>query len=185
MFTKFGHRVSIGETANHAKFHRKSTKFGRLIERALLYKVPKICELWLRGSSWDAKILKVQRIFCNAFLVHRLAERDKIWLRWGAFVRSKSSPIFVNFGPLFREAKIFHGGYLVHFCHSATKICMAKRLANWHSFHELRELCSGEPAIPCGDMHQSFTDTHCKTGGVYAGVIFTPPGAWIHPRVYC
>ena len=60
--------MSIGETTNHAKFHHKLTKFGTLIERALVYKVAKIGELWLRGSSWDAKILKVQRIFVTLFL---------------------------------------------------------------------------------------------------------------------
>jgi len=31
-------------------------------------------------------------------------------------------------------------------------------LANGDLFHEFGELWFGDPAIPCGDMHRSFTD---------------------------
>jgi len=40
---------------------------------------------------------------------------------------------------------------------SAMKFGSVRGLANWHSFPEFCELWSGGPAIPCGDMHQSFT----------------------------
>ena len=35
-------------------------------------------------------------------------------------------------------------------------------LANRNLFPEFRELCSGGPVIPCGDIHQSFTGTFAK-----------------------
>ena len=39
-----------------------------------------------------------------------------------------------------------------------TKFGMVRGLANQHLFPEFRELWSGVPAIPCVDLHQSFTD---------------------------
>jgi len=39
-----------------------------------------------------------------------------------------------------------------------TKIGRVVGLANRHLFPEFGELWTGGPAIPCGDMHQSFTD---------------------------
>ena len=41
-----------------------------------------------------------------------------------------------------------------------TKFGSVKGLAIRHLFPEFGELWSGVPAIPCGDMHQSFTDAH-------------------------
>ena len=49
----------------------------------------------------------------------------------------------VNFGVLFRGAKIFHGGYLT-FCRSVR----GRALANQHLFPEFLELWSGGSAIP-------------------------------------
>jgi len=55
-------------------------------------------------SPWGAKIVKGIKNFCNAFLVHRLAERDEIWHEEGHLC-IRSSPISVNFGPLFQKHK--------------------------------------------------------------------------------
>jgi len=71
----------------------------------------------------------------------------------------------VNFGlqVLSRWAKFFHKGYLTHFCRSATKFGRVNRnLANLNLFPEFCELRSGCPVIPCGDMHQTFTDALVK-----------------------
>jgi len=53
-------------------------KIWHIDRGALLYIRAKIGELWPKGSLLGAKILKV-KIFCNAFLLHRLAESDEIW----------------------------------------------------------------------------------------------------------
>jgi len=37
---------------------QNGTKFGVLIEKALLYVITQIGELWLKGSTWGAKIVK-------------------------------------------------------------------------------------------------------------------------------
>jgi len=70
----------------------------------------------------------------------------------------------MNFGLLFRGANFFsqRNGYLAHFCPSATKFGNVGGLAIRHLFAEFRELWSGDPVIPCGDMHQSFTDALVK-----------------------
>jgi len=68
----------------------------------------------------------------------------------------------MNFGLIFGAAKFFHNGYLAHFCRSTTKCCRIRGLANRNLFPEFRELWSAGPVIPCGDMHQSFTDTLLK-----------------------
>ena len=44
------------------------------------------------------------------------------------------------------------------FCRSATKFGSVMGLANRNLFPEFREIWSWGPVIPCGDMHQSFTD---------------------------
>ena len=54
---------------------------------------------------------------------------------------------------------MFDGGYLAHFQEYRLSECDGVRgLANRNLFLKFRELWSGGPAIPCGDMHQSFTD---------------------------
>ena len=58
---------------------------------------------------------------------------------------------------------------LYTFCRSATKFGNAGGLANQNLFPEFRELWSGCPVIPCGDMHQFFTDT------LYSGFSTTSP----------
>ena len=55
----------------------KSTRLGKLIERALLYIRAKRVELSPMQSPCGAKILKGVKN-CNAFLVHPLAERTEI-----------------------------------------------------------------------------------------------------------
>jgi len=76
-------------------------------------------------------------------------------------VRSMSYRILVNFDPLFRGAQIFDNSrYLAHFLSEDDKIWhgYGAQLANWDLFPEFRELWFLSPAIPCGDLHQSFTD---------------------------
>jgi len=58
--------------------HQNGTKYGELIYGALLYVTTQISDLWPNESTWNAKIMKDVKT-CNAFLVHRLAERDEIW----------------------------------------------------------------------------------------------------------
>jgi len=48
------------------------------------------------------------------------------------------------------------------FCRSAMKVGNVGGLSNRKLFPEFRELRFGGPVIPCGDMHQSFTDTLVK-----------------------
>jgi len=69
--------------------------------------------------------------------------------------RLRYSPNLVNFGLLFREAKIFHGGY---FCCSATKFGSIRDIGAWQVLRGFGKLWSGGPAIPWGDLHKSFTD---------------------------
>ena len=67
----------------------------------------------------------------------------------------------MNFGLLFQgeflTTDIWHT-----ICQSATKFCNVGDLGNRNLFPEFRELWSGGPMIPCGDMHQSFTDALVK-----------------------
>jgi len=48
------------------------------------------------------------------------------------------------------------------FCQNTTKFGRVVGLANQNLFPEFRELWSGGPVIPCGDMCQSFTGTRAK-----------------------
>jgi len=48
------------------------------------------------------------------------------------------------------------------FCRSATIFGCVRGLANQNLFPDIRELWSGGLVIPCGDMHQSFTDAFVK-----------------------
>ena len=68
----------------------------------------------------------------------------------------------VNFGLLFPEAKFSTTDMSHSFCRNATKFCSVMGLDNRNLFPEFRELWSVGPMIPCGDMHQSFTDTLVK-----------------------
>jgi len=64
----------------------------------------------------------------------------------------------VNFDPLFQGAQIFDSGYYAHFFLEGDEIGTIRDVANWLLFPKFRKLWSGDPAIPCGNMHQSFTD---------------------------
>jgi len=72
-------------------------------------------------------------------------------------VRGRSPPM-VNYGSLFREHKFSTGDTLRTSCRSATKFGIVRGLTNGHLFLEFGELRSRCTAIPCGDMHQYFTD---------------------------
>jgi len=62
---------------------------------------------------------------CNAFLVHRVIERDKnFWHIKGALVRSRSQGILVNVGPLFREHKFLTADISDTFYQGVTKFGM-------------------------------------------------------------
>jgi len=73
-------------------------------------------------------------------------------------VRSRSSFILVNFVPLLRKHNFSIADISHTSCQRMTKFSMVRGLANRHLFPEFRELWSGGPAIPCGDLHHSFTD---------------------------
>jgi len=94
-------------------FCRSTTKFGS---------VRGLANRWTlaQGSSLSAKILKSIKKSCNAFLVHRLAERDEIWhdeghlcvvghLFWWTFVRGSCDTMR-------RYASVLHwcGYFLFH-----------------------------------------------------------------------
>jgi len=64
--------------------------------------------------------------------------------------------------PTLPASKLFHNRYLAHFLSKRNEIWQRQGLANGNSFPEFHELWSGGPIIPCGDMHQSFTDAHVK-----------------------
>jgi len=111
-----------------------------------------------RGTN----ILKGVRKFCNTFLVHRLAELDEIWHNeghlwfaglegfWWTLVHFSGEQTFLTLD-------ISHTS-----CQSAMKFGTVRGLASQHffQFFEFGELLSGGPAIPCVDMHQSFSDAH-------------------------
>ena len=53
--------------------------------------------------------------------------------------------------------------YISHiFCWSATKFSRIRGLANRNLFPKFSELWFESSVIPCGDMHQSFTDALVK-----------------------
>jgi len=65
----------------------KSTNFG---SRCLVDRLTEGDEIWQidreglavtvgPGTPWGAKILRGLKKFCNAFLVHRLADHNEIW----------------------------------------------------------------------------------------------------------
>ena len=58
---------------------------------------------------------------------------------------------FGELGPLFRGAQTFYSRYLAHFVTARRKLTLINIVQI--SFTLVR--C---PAIPCGDLHQSFTD---------------------------
>jgi len=60
-------------------------------------------ELWTNGSPWCAKIVKGVKI-CNAFLVHRLAERDKFGMVRD-LANGLCSPNLVNFSRGSRDTR--------------------------------------------------------------------------------
>jgi len=83
---------------------------------------------------------------CNDFLVQRLAERDEIChYEILALVRSRSSPISVDFGTLPREHEFSRADISRTFCRRATKFGTVRGLVNGHMFPELCELWFGVP----------------------------------------
>jgi len=66
---------------------------------------------------------------------------------------------------------------------SAMKFGIVRDMANRQLFPKFRELWSKGPAIPCGDMHQSFTDAlvHsficCVTFLLFFGTFYLHPAA--------
>ena len=78
---------------------------------------------------------------------------------YGLSIGDKSGDLIVNFGLCsnFFTTDIWHT-----FCRSATKFGSVRGVANRHLFPEFCKLWSGGPVIPCGDMHQSFTDALVK-----------------------
>jgi len=97
--------------------------------------------LSLKRSSLEPNLLQsVYRNSCTAYrLVTNLATS-------------------VNFNLLFRGAKFSTTDISHSFCRTATKFGSVRGLANRSLFPEFRDLWSAGPVIPCGDMHQSFTD---------------------------
>jgi len=61
-------------------------------------------------------------------------------VRGRPIVRSRSSAILVNFGPLFRDHKFLTVDILGTFCRRVTKFSTARGLANLHLVSEFGEL---------------------------------------------
>jgi len=126
---------------------------------SLIYLQGKISKFWMKKEGYvcksgicdtkrsglEPKLLQsVYRNSCTAYrLVANLVTYRKLW------------PTFP--GATFSITDIAHTS-----CRSATKFGRVRGLANWSLFLEFRGLFSGDPVIPCGDMHQSFTDTLVK-----------------------
>jgi len=69
----------------------------------------------------------------------------------------------LNFCLLFQGEQTFLTADIWHtICQSAIKFGNVTGLANRALFSEVRDLWSGGPVTPCGDMHQSFTDALVK-----------------------
>ena len=70
---------------------------------------------------WGAKILKGIKIFCNAFLEHRLAERDEIWHDKGHLCVAGH---FLLWWTLvhFSGSQFFDSGYFTHFLSERNEI---------------------------------------------------------------
>jgi len=66
----------------------------------------------------------------------------------------------MNFCLLFREAKLFNNGYLAHGLSERNEIW--PRLGVWPIETYSPNFMNFGPVIPCGDMHQSFTDALVK-----------------------
>jgi len=94
------------------KGFQNGTKFGSLIEGALLYITTHIGELWSRGSL-GCQNNEGYKKFCNSFLVHRFWEHDEIWHD----ERHWSSDHLLFWWTLihFSTAQIFGSGYLAQF----------------------------------------------------------------------
>jgi len=106
------------------------------------------------------KILKGVRKFCNTFLVHCLAELDEIWHSEGHLWVAGLKRFWWTLVHFSGEQKFLTLDISHTSCRSATKFGTIRGLASQHffQFFEFDELLSGGPAIPCGDMHQSFSD---------------------------
>jgi len=91
------------------------------------------------------------------------------WLLTPVYTLTGKSPLlsrcyseWVNFGLLFREQNFSTRDITHTFCRRTTKFGSVRGLANGHLLPEFREVWSGHPVIPCGDMHQSFSDVLVK-----------------------
>jgi len=84
---------------------------------------------------WDAKIVKCVTKICNAFLVHRLAERDEISHDDGHWCVDQ-----VIYSQLFREHKFSTANISHTFCRSSTKFVIVRGLDNGHMFPKFGEL---------------------------------------------
>ena len=76
----------------------------------------------------------------------------------------------MNFGPLFRSTN-FRQRISDTFCRTVTKFGIVRGLANSHLFPVFHELWSEGPAIPCSNVHHSFTDA-----AVLSSVLFCITG---------
>jgi len=151
---------------------RLSTKFGRryLVERlsegdeiwhngspALLYISAEVSELWPRGSSWGAKILKGIHYFSRTSF-----SRGRWNLgQWGYWCVADLKGFLWWFLVHFSREHNFLTADISHAscsCRSTAKFGSVSGLANRHLFTEYDELWFGCSATPCGDMCRSFAD---------------------------
>jgi len=119
-----------------AMLSTKSTKFGSryLVDRLSagdeIWQTD-CCELWPQGTPWGTKIMTGVKIFCNAFLIHCVAEHDKIWHNEGHWC---VADLLVNFGPLFKEHKFLTADIAHICCWRMAKFGSIRGLASWHLF---------------------------------------------------
>jgi len=83
-------------------------------------------------------------------------------------VHSRSSPILVNFGSTFWEHKFLTADISHPSCQRVTKFTVVRDLTNRHLLSEFCELWTRGPAIPCGDLHQSFSDALVVVDVIFA-----------------
>jgi len=93
---------------------QNGTKFDRLLIReGLLYIRAKIDELWPKRSPLGPQNTEGVNIYCNAFVVHGLTERNEIWQFNGLVNRQLSySPNLVHFGREFRDTMRRHASVI-------------------------------------------------------------------------
>jgi len=67
-----------------------------------------------------------------------------------------------NFDLLFRGAKSFHNGYIAHLLSESDEIWQRWGSGQSKVISQISWTLLRDPVIPCGDMHQSFTDALVK-----------------------